>query len=454
VDFTTAPFGAADEMLTVSAAREQLAVTDKLGFATFWTGEPETSAEYGKGWFETGLNAPAPAWLTLPDGTVYQLTHQAAKQLGSTARANRKYQEFLPPEMLSEQVTWALTEGLRKKNGDGLELKLLLSDQSGRNQDDTADVPLAVAQTRATVEPFSNVRLLDVILLAIRAKFGSAAADGALVDYKLFHDLEHTSFRVVIPAVQRVIAGTGTEDDAWCYGIEVSNSLTGLKQTVIAGYLFRFATTAGLTDVDRHAGGFSRRGATPEAVYGWAADAASEILNGPELAFAGLQALPAKVVDGEYAQVMEQYFLSCPVSKELQLRIVTDLEDVPDELTTYHLATVTADAANLDGSTWREVRTVHDLAGHIVHQGGGLCDGSLVRGCRRLLPEDWEAPEASRAMRRGPGVSEPSGTPPSQLREQVRPCRFSCWLPSSPAPAVKAGRAVPSSRVSGRSRMT
>jgi hypothetical protein len=393
MDFTTVPFGAADQLLTVAQAREQLAATDQLGYTTFWTGEPSV-AEYAKGWFEGMATAPAPVWLTLAEGS-YQLTHQAAKQLGSTARANRKYQEFLPPEMLSRQVTWALQEGLHKKNGDGLELKLLLSDKPGRNADDTADVPLVVAQTRATVEPFSNVRLLDIIVLAIRAKLGHAAADSALVDYKLFHDLEHTSFRVVVPVAQQVIDGTGTEDDAWCYGIEVSNSLIGLKQTVISGYLFRFATTAALTDEEHSAGGFSRRGSTPEAVYAWAAEAVEEILGGMESAFNGLRVLPARVVDGEYGSVMDQYFLRRPVSRDLQLRIVTDLEDAPDEVTMYDLAAVTAEAANLDGSTWRDVRTVHDLAGYIVHQGGGMCDGSLPGGCRRLLEEDQEASEAS-----------------------------------------------------------
>lgn len=396
MDFTTVPFERASEMLTVAQAREQLAATDQLGFTTFWTGEPGLGVAYGKGWFDGMSTMPAPAWLTLPDGTVYQLTHQAAKQLGSTGRANQKYQEFLPPEMLSRQVTWALTEGLHKKNGDGYELKLLLAGVPGRNQDDTEDVPLAVAQTRATVEPFSNVRLLEVIMLAIRARLGKAAADSALVDYKLFHDLEHTSFRIVIPLAQQVIAGTGAEDDAWCYGIEVYNSLIGLKQTVLSGYLFRLATTAGLSDQEHRTGGFSRRGSTPKAVYAWAAESAEEILGGMESAFSGLRALPGHVVDGEYASVMEQYFTASAVSKDLQLRIVTDLEGCPaDELTMYDLAVTTAEAANLDDSTWRDVRTVHDLAGYIVHQGGGMCDGSFARGCRRLLPEDWEAPEAS-----------------------------------------------------------
>ena len=395
MDFTTVPFPAADQMLTVDEARERLAVTEPLDFITFYTCEPGIEMHYGKGWPDGELTGPSSAWLTVPDGTVYQLTRQCASHIGSVARVNQKYAEWLPPEMLSANVTWALTEGLRKKSGDGIELKMLVAG-TGRDEGDTEDVPLAVAQARATVEPFSNVELLNVVLLAVRAKLGSEAADSALVDYKLFHDLEHTSFRVVIPLAQQVVIGTGTEDDAWCFGIEVSNSLIGLKQTTVSGYLFRFATLAGLVDWDRAGAGFSRRGSTPQAAYNWAGEAAEEILGGIESAFAGLRALPDHIVDGEYGSVMEQYFRLSPVSRDLQLRIVTDLEETPvADVSMYDLAAVSAEAANLDGSTWRDVRTVHDLAGFIVHQGGGMCDGSIRNGCRRLLPEDWEAPEAS-----------------------------------------------------------
>jgi hypothetical protein len=395
VDFTAVPFPAADQMLTVDEARKRLAVTEPLDFITFYTCGPGIEVHYGKGWPDGELDGPSSAWLTLPDGTVCQLTRQCASHIGSVARVNKKYAEWLPPQMLSANVTWALTEGLRKKSGDGLELKILVAG-TGRDEEDTRDIPLAVAQTRATVEPFSNVELLNAVLLAIRAKLGNEAADGALVDYKFFHGLEHTSFRVVVPLAQQVIVGTGTEDDAWCFGIEVRNSLVGLKQTVVSGYLFRFATLAGLTDVEHGAGGFNRRGSTPQAAYNWAGEVAEEILGGIESAFAGLQALPDHIVDGEYGKIMDQYFRLSPVSKDLQLRIVTDLEETPvTDVNMYDLAVVSAEAANLDGSSWRDVRTVHDLAGFIVHQGGGMCDGSIENGCRRLLPEDWEAPEAS-----------------------------------------------------------
>lgn len=395
MDYTTVPFTQAGQLLTVEQARARLAATEPFTFMTFLTAEPGTAVAYGEDWAAGELTAPAPVWLTLPDGSVCQLTRMAARHLGSTARVPQKLQEWLPPANLQSDVTWALSEGLCKKSGDGFELKLVLAG-TGRNASGTEDVPLAVAQTRATVEPFSNVELLDSVMTAIRGTLGDAVADSALVHFNFFHDLEHTSFRVVLPAAQRVISGTDTEDDAWGYGIEVTNSLIGLKQTTVSGYLFRFATLAGLVDWERSANCFNRRGSTPQACYAWAGEMAEVVLHGMDDAFAGLQSLPGHVVDGEYGSVMDQFFRLAPVSKELQLRIVTDLEESPvDEVTMYELAAVAAEAANLDDSSWRDVRTVNDLAGFIVHQGGDMCDGTLANGCRRLLPEHWEVPEAS-----------------------------------------------------------
>jgi hypothetical protein len=381
VDYSAEPFDAGEAgLLTVEEVRARLAESDALGSAVFWTREDGLSVRYGKGWAEVGLADPAPVWLTLPDGHVYQLTRQAAQQLGSTGKANKRYQEFIPPENLTSDVNFALREGLK-----AVELKLLLAGE-GKDQDGAA-VPLAVAQCRGTVVPFSDARLLDIVLLTVRAKLGHAAADSAAVDYKFFSDREHTSFRVVVPVVQQVIAG----GDAWCYGIEVSNSATGAKQTDVAGYLFSLATTAGITDIERAAGGFQRRGSTPEAAYAWAAEAAEDVLGGLEDAFNGLRVLTGSEVTGDYQRVLEQLFRESPVAKTLKLRILDGLEASEGDLTMYDLAAATAEAANLDGTTWREVRSLHDLAGHIVHQGGGMCRGQLERGCRRLLPADWEA---------------------------------------------------------------
>jgi hypothetical protein len=392
MDYTAIPFEDPDGlMLSVDEARRRLALTEPLDDGTtFWTGtgDPDLSVAYEKGWFDGDPTDPAAVWLNVPGLGQYQLTFQAAQQLGSTCRINQRYQIAVPPSLLAAHVNWWLTEGLGER-----ELKLLLAG-SGANPDGVK-IPLVVAQCRATIVPFSNLRLLEVVLDVIREKLGDAAADSALVDYKFFHDLEHTSFRVVVPAVQQVIEGTGTPGDAWCYGIEVSNSQIGNKQTTLGGYLFRFATTAGIPDVEHAVGGFQRRGSAPDDVFGWAFESTEYILDGLESAFRGLQTLTGHVVDGDYGTVLIQLFKERPVSKDLKLRILADVEERPDELTMFDLADAAAGAANLNGSSWREVRSLHDLAGHIVHQGGGMCDGSLPRGCRRLLPTDWDAPSAA-----------------------------------------------------------
>jgi hypothetical protein len=393
MDYSDVPFDAkAAGLLTVEEARGQLEVAAPLDCATFWTGDPGLAAEYGKGWDYGSLTDPCAAWVTTPEGEVYQLTRQAAQMLASTAKLNKKYQEFLPPALLTSCVNFALQEGL-----DERELKLLLSGTPGRGpapagESDGTECPLAVAQCRATITPFSDVRLLDTVLLAVRAKLGHAVADSAEVDPKIFHDLEHTSFRVVFPAAQQVIAGTGEDDDAWCFGIEVSNSLIGAKQTVVSGYMFRLATTAGVTDVERSLGGFNRRGSTPEAVFGWAAEAADYCLDGMEAAFNGLQVLTRTGVDADYNTVLAQLFRDYPVAKDLKFRILSALEDTPGRLSMYDVAHAASVTANLNGTNWRAVRSLLDLAGGIVHQGGGMCDGSLPAGCRRLLPEDWTPP--------------------------------------------------------------
>jgi hypothetical protein len=390
MEFTDVPFDApARHMLPVAEARSRMAATEPLDFFTFMTGPdedgvvPDIAVEYGDDWALTAPTQAAPVWLTVPGTGVVQLTRQAAQQLGSTCRVNQRFQEFLPPTMLSVIVAWALQTGLGNR-----ELKMLTAG-TGEYQDE--EVPLAVAQTRATVQPFSNVRLLDTVLLTVRSVLGNEAADSAVVDYKMFHDLEHTSFRLVIPAAQTVL-DTGTDEDAWCYGIEVSNSLIGLKQTVIGGYLFRLSSTGGVSDLEHWAGGFNRRGSGPDDVFYWAKEAAGEVLSGLETAFKGMQVLAARPLDGDYRLVLGQLFRESPVSKDLQLRISTELEETSGQLSMYDLACVVSETANLEGASWREVRTLHDLAGHIVHQGGGMCDGTLPRGCRRLLPEDWEAP--------------------------------------------------------------
>lgn len=373
-------------MLTVAEARARLALNVSGAEFTFWTCDAEVEAVYEKGWADGELTRAAQAWLRV-GGRLFQLTRQAAQQLGSTCKVNKRFQEFIPPAKLSDLVTWALREGLHKRNGDGLELKLLLAGEGdsgpfkpGPDYSDEDPVMLAVAQTRATVQPFSNVMLLDTVMLAVRAKFGHDLADGACVDFKLFDDLEHTSFRVIVPGAQQLIG-----EEPWCYGIEVANSAIGAKQLVVAGHVFSLEALAGVTDLEHQAGGFKRRGSTPEAAYAWAGEAARMVLDGAATAFEGLRVLAASDVDAEYGQVVSQYWRESPISADLKLAVTAALENDPDPVSVLTLVRTVSVEANPSTRSWRDVRALHDLAGHMLHQGGGMCRGQLKDGCRRLL---------------------------------------------------------------------
>jgi hypothetical protein len=389
VAWTSVPFDAGRaEMLSVDEARERLAPGDQLGSVVFECGDPDLTIVHQDGWFARELTDPAPAWLDVPGAGTFQLTYQAARQIGSTARIPQRLQEFLPEAVLDDAVNFALRKGL----GDKRALKLLTSGTGA--SPGGVEVPLAVAQARDTITPFSDVRLLETVLRCVRARFGDEAADTACVDFKFWRDLEHTSFRVVVPAVQTVLLGTDEDQDAWCYGIEVRNSLTALKQTTVSGYLFRFATLAGCLDIEHASGGFPRRGSTPEGAFAWTAEACRDIFEGVEHAFGGLQALVGQPLDGSYHRVLRQLFRDNGVAKDQQLRVISTLEDYEGELAMYGLMNVGIEAANLPDLGWRQATSLMLYGGDILHRGGGMCDGSLKNGCRRLLPDDFTPDEA------------------------------------------------------------
>lgn len=392
MNYTSVPLDTVNDglLLTVDDAIARLAETEPLDSVSLVTGDPDIDITYDKGWSEDlALTDPARVWLDVPGLGWVQLTYQAAQHIGSLCRINKRVQEFFPPAILRDMVLFALREGLGENR-----LKLMTAgtgvDPSG------GQVPLVVAQTRDTITPFSNVRLLQAVLDTVRGRLGSEVADSARIDYKMWHDLEHTSVRVIFPAAQQVIIGTGIDDDAWCYGIEYSNSLIGLKQTLVNGYLFRFTCTNGARDVEHASGGFQRRGSTPEGAYTWAAESTAAILSGLDEAFAAVQELTRHPVDAGGSVVLAQLFRENYVPREQQAQIAQALETETGPLTMYDVMQGTTRAANIPGLGWRPAMALMALGGYIAHTGGGLCDGSLPHGCRRLLPEDWTDPLAAR----------------------------------------------------------
>jgi hypothetical protein len=377
------------DLLTLEEVRTRFAQTEPLAAVSFGTDPGYTVAErpvaiFGEKWMhgadEIEPTAPVPVWLEVPElgGRRFQLTFQAARHLGSTCRIPQDLQISIPADYHQGLVNWFLAEGLGIRR-----VKLLLA---GTGEDEHgAPVPLAVAQTRDTVIPFSNTALLDEVLKVIAAKFGPQAAARAMVHFTMHHDLERTDFRVIVPEASRGVAG---ED--WAPGIEVTNSCIGLKQTTVTGLGCREAAAAVVLDTAHTAGGFKRLKTTPEQAYEWAGESAEDVVEALNVTWANVAQL-AKMDVGDHAGTFVGSLCNeFRIPKNLVERVTAVLEEYPGALTMYGLATTMARLANMEGLSWRDVSQLMSMAGHIVHSVGARC--SKDRPCYRALPQGFEAP--------------------------------------------------------------
>lgn len=373
-------------MLSMEEARRRLAGTETSGEVTFACGNQDLDVRYDKGWGDGELTDPAAAWLTVPDAGIYQLTFQAARQLGSTCRIPQELQVDWSTGLQTSAVRWFLREGLGER-----QLKLLTSGEG--EAPDGSFCPLAVAQTRAAVSPFSNLRLLDVVLERVAARFTLAAANSAVVDYKFENDLEHTGVRVVIPHAQQVITGTGEQDDAWCLGVEFTNSAIGLKPTTATGYVFRYICTNGARDMANRPRPFARRGMTEEDALAWMAESVDEIFEGLDGVFGHVQELTRMPVVPDVTTVLKDLFRQYNIPKARALAVIETMADTGGDITFYDLLNAITLAANLAGLERRSVDQLLAAGGHIIHSVGARCTGQLRHGCRRILPSDFEPPD-------------------------------------------------------------
>jgi hypothetical protein len=371
-----------EKLLPLSTVQEALASTEPLAEVAFVAGHSANaffqSTQDGQPWYKASLTDAAPVWLDVPSGERYQLTHQAAMQLASECHVTRGYQELVPGQLLAENVNWWLKNGLGDK-----ELKLLVSGTGGDKDNPGQNIPLVRAVCRHTVSPFSNLHLLEVMLAGLQKQYGEGEV---LVDYKFHHDLERTALRLIIPGYERVIEGTSVHDDTWSLGLDYYNSLIGLKQTTLAGYLFRWWCTNGCTDVANQVGGFSRRGSSEEDAMAWAQESVDEILGGLETTFDQVQALTTQPVGGDVVTVLKGLFREFGIPKRERTRIIETMADTQD-LNMYELLSAVTMAANIEGLDDRDVHRLLNMGGHITHASTGLCSN-----CHQLLPEGFTVP--------------------------------------------------------------
>lgn len=378
-----------DRLWTPDRAREELAKTEPMAGTRFTTGSESTRVTYGtdknddgsdRTWHSREPHEPAPVWLETREGSKYQLTYQAAQQLGSECHLPRQYQESIPEDLLGLNVNYWLRGGL-----DDKELKALTVGTRRGVTEDGEEVPLAVAICRGPVIPYSNVRIFDAVVSGAQKRYGTDTE--MYVDYKFWNDLEHTTCRLIIPAFSQDIDGTRVQDDTWSMGIQFDNSAIGLKQTFLKGYMFRWICTNGQIDLANSTEGFKRRGATEDDVVAWVGDSVDEIFEGiEEHTFPSVQSLARQPVGNLVVPTLRDLFERSHLPSREQKRVLENMAETDGELMMYDLVNSVTRVANQDGLNWRQQEQLMTMGGTIIHSGDRCTDD---HPCHRYLPSGW-----------------------------------------------------------------
>lgn len=324
-----------DKLITLDDVRERLARTEPLTTHEF-------DSEAGVAFrlepdFSHGLDAlpgnlPIPGYVSIGQ-TELQLTRDALYEIASEAKVNKSFLQTYPAQLVSEVLNSYVVSGM-----EGKKYKIL---QVGDRQ--------AAAITRAAVMPYSNLRLLDTALEGIEAKYGRGEV---LADYKFTHDLQRTHIRLIVPEYVRTIDNSGTDNDTWSVGIQLKNSLIGLEQTEINGYLFRYWCTNGAIDTRNNSNAvWSRRGKIgrdEDAVFEWARDAVDEVLGGFEASLDAIQAMTEISIEGTAVEALRDVFTINRIPTAQRNRILGNMIN-EDTLTMYSLMQAVTEAANADG---------------------------------------------------------------------------------------------------------
>jgi hypothetical protein len=359
-------------LLTLDDVRERLSATEPLADRSFEAPQAQVRLEHG--WAADGDDtALANAWLRLQgEEDEIRLTRQAALEVGAFCRLPRELQKDAPADLVQTFVNRMLTENLARYK----EIKLLVrpSDNVG------------TALTRNTIQPFSNLQFLDIMLDGIQDAYGDGEV---LADYKFFHDLERTNLRLIVPGQQRTVTGTRVADDTWSAGIQLRNSLAGVEQTALDGYLFRWWCTNGCTDTLAQVSALNRRQTPdPADAYAWARESVDEILGSLEGSFAAVQETTAMpVAPDQVAATVRDLSTEHQIPSRSRERIVSELADVGEDMTVYDVLSAVAVVANADGVSPDATEQILRLGGHIAHAASADRCGE----CRRLLPDGFSA---------------------------------------------------------------
>lgn len=362
------------KLLSLDQVRTRLATTEPLATEHFTVGDA-IRFTVEPGW-NHGIDAKAgtelvSVWAHTGKGAGYvkdfQLTKDALLEATSLTGMNKTFAVKCPAILLEPQLNYWFQEGLADKRIR--DYQLLIANGMG------------AAITRASIVPFSNLRLVDEAIDAIEARYGKGEV---FADYKFTHTLRKTHLRLIIPESMRTLENTGTEDDTWSIGVQVKNSLTGYEQTSVDGYMFRWFCTNGATDTHATSGAFTRRGGSEHReseVYEWARHAVDDVLGGLEGTLNAVQELTDIPLGQDPQAVLRDVFAYYHVPVAERQRIIAWLEATTTPLTMYTLMAAVTEVANDISLEPSHIENLLRLGGDLPHAATSRCDA-----CRRLLP--------------------------------------------------------------------
>lgn len=345
-------------LLTLDEVRERLQPTENLSQFEFSTdGQDHVKFEFPDNWnkdLELLGDTDTTAATVDVNGTVRPLTKQAILQATTSAHMNSKFVENVPAELLGINMDYWYTHGNKRQ-------KLLASPDA------------AVAFTRDTVTPFSNIELLDRVVQALETKFNT---DDILVDFKFHHDLKQTIIRLIVPSQYREIgsARASSSEDPWSVGVELRNSIIGASSTELNGYLFAWWCTNGATSTYASSGKYRRKPtANPEDAYEWAASVVDDVLGGLEGELDGVQELTSIPLEGELNETLGSMFDRFNVPVRTREAVIINLAD-SDDLSAYGLMNAITQAANNPDLTYGAISSLLEAGGKLSHVLGDRCD--------------------------------------------------------------------------------
>jgi hypothetical protein len=320
-----------EKLLSLDDVRERLAITEPLITHEFEVGEGVSfrlEEEFNHGLKAMQDTDAIPAFVSV-GGRELQLTKSGLYDALGEFGLSKGFVSKAPSHIVEDSLNHFFRGGLGKG-----EYKIL-----GVRGDKAAAV------ARGAVQPYSNLRLLEIVLDGIEAKYGKGEV---FADYKFVHNLQRTHLRLIVPEYVRVIENTGTDNDTWSTGIQLINSLTGLEQTQVNGYLFRYWCTNGAIDTRTNANStWSRRGAVGQGdgVFEWARDAVDEVLGGLEGSLDAVQAMTEVSIEGSAVEALRDVFATYKIPTAQRNSILNAMVNETD-LTMYSLMQAVTQAAN------------------------------------------------------------------------------------------------------------